>query len=164
MNMPRTARTVSGDFEITVKVADSAPADPNADRDEPEAYTRAGLLVYSGGFGLELCLVQSHRGTELTRAVWSEAWIGGCGEGKLWKNARDGKSTWLRVTRRGKDVTVSYSFDGQKWADPENPRSVGKLAFPDEVTVGVFLAHSTYQTLGASFDGFTIEKPKEKKE
>jgi regulation of enolase protein 1 (concanavalin A-like superfamily) len=162
--MPQTRRTVSGDFEITVKVTDSAPADPNAEHDERETYTRAGLLVQSGGHGLELCLVQSHSGVELKREIWSEVWIGGCGENHLWENAEDGKSTWLRVTRKGKDVTVSYSFDGQNWSKPENPRRVGALAFPEEVTVGVFLAHSTHQTLDATFDTFTVEKPKEKTE
>jgi hypothetical protein len=144
-------------------VTDSAPPDPNAERDEREAHTRAGLLVHSGGFGLELCLVQRHVGTDLRREIWSEAWIGGCGEDHLWENARDGKSTWLRVTRRGKDVTVSHSFDGQKWSEPETPRRAGKLVFPDEVTVGVFLAHSTHQTLDATFDTLTIEKPKSEK-
>ena len=36
------------------------------------------------------------------------------------------------------------------------------MAFPEEVNVGVFFSHSTYQVLEASFDGFTVEKLKPK--
>jgi len=82
------------------------------------------------------------------------------GAGPL-KNVEDGKSTWLRVTRKEEAVSVSYSFDAST-GPSRTPRP--DLDFPDEVTVGVFFAHSTYQTLSATFDGFTVEKPSGERE
>jgi regulation of enolase protein 1 (concanavalin A-like superfamily) len=99
---------------------------------------------------------------ELTRCVWVDTWFPRGGAGNSLKAAEAGKSTYLRVVRKEKVVTVSYSFDGSEWSTPFTPRQA--LDFPDEVTVGAFFAHSTYQVVEATFDGLTVEKPKEKKE
>jgi len=69
-----------------------------------------------------------------------------------------GKSVYLRITRKDKTITISHSFDNKEWSAPRVPRQ--NLDFPDEVAVGVFFAHSTYQIADAIFDGLTIEKPK----
>jgi hypothetical protein len=167
MNMPRATRTARGDFEITVKVTDSALPGRAAKHEDAWPGTRAGLFVQGGGYGVEFHLFQYYskfngvQQEEPTRCVWVDTWFPGGGAGSQLKNAEDGKSTWLRVTRKDKAVAVSYSFDGKEWSVPHTPRK--ELDFPEEVTVGVFLAHSTYQTLGATFDTFTIEKPKNEK-
>jgi regulation of enolase protein 1 (concanavalin A-like superfamily) len=79
------------------------------------------------------------------------------------KTAEDGKSTYLRLIRKGKELTMSCSFDGEKWTTPTNPFRNIDMSIPDEVTVGVFLSHSTYQFAHATFDGFTITRPKDEK-
>ncbi len=99
-------------------------------------------------------------GEEPARVVFIDTWFPRGGAGNSLKAAESGKSTHLRVTRKEKVVTVSYSFDGKEWSEPYTPRQ--GLDFPDEVTVGAFFSHSTYQVLDASFDGFTIDKPKAK--
>ena len=164
--MPRATRTALGDFEATVTVTDAAL--PGKDAKHTDAYpnTRAGLFVEGGGYAVELHLYQHYpkfNGVvkeEPQRSVWVDAWFLGGGTGNQLKTAEAGKSTYLRLARTDKTLTVSYSFDGKEWSAPYTPRK--EMDFPDEVTVGVFLSHSTYQTLDATFDAFTVEKPKEK--
>ncbi len=166
LTMPRVTRTVVGDFEATVTVADAAL--PGKDAKHADAYpnTRAGLFIEGGGYAVELHLYQYHSkfngvvADKPTRCVWVDTWFPGGGSGSMLKAAEAGKSTYLRIARKDKTVTVSHSFDGKEWSAPYNPRQ--SLDFPTDVTVGVFLSHSTYQTLDATFDAFTVEKPKEK--
>jgi hypothetical protein len=166
ITMPRVSRTVSGDFELTVKVLDAALPGKDAKHTHTWPATRAGLFVEGDGYGLEFHLhqyfpkVNGETKAEPTRCIWVDSWFPRGGAGSSLKQAESGKSTYLRVTRKGKTVTVSYSFDGKDWSAPYSPRQ--ELAFPDEVTVGVFFAHTTYQVLEATFDGLTVEKPKEK--
>jgi len=161
ITMPRATRSVSGDFEATVVVTDAAPPDKNAKHENSFPDTRAGLMLEGGGYAIEFHLrqyyskVQGAQKDELTRCVWLDTWFPRGGTGSSLKTAEAGKSTHLRVTRKGKGVSVSYSFDGKEWSAPHAPRQ--ELDFPGEVTVGVFLAHSTYQTLAATFDRFAVE-------
>jgi hypothetical protein len=167
VTMPRVNRTASGDFAMTVKVSDSALPNKNAKHSDSWPNTRAGLFIEGGGYGVELHLYQyfpKNNGVpveEAARCVWVDTWFPQGGAGSMLKNAEPGKSTYLRIIRKEKVVTVSYSFDGEEWSTPYNPRQT--LDFPDEVTVGAFFSHSTYQLLDATFDGFTIEKGQAKK-
>lgn len=167
MNMPRAARTVTGDFELTVTVLDADLPNKNAKHEDAWPGTRAGLFVQGGGYGVEFHLYQYYpkfQGAEQkepTRCVWVDTWFPAGGAGNSLKAAEAGKSTHLRVTRKEKAVSVSYSFDGKEWSAPYTPRK--DLDFPDEVTVGVFFAHSTYQALAATFDRFTVEPLNPKK-
>ena len=164
---PRATRTVTGDFVMTVTVVDAALPHPNAATDSRERHTRAGLFVAGGGYHVQFHLYQAYHENngvvqkESQRCVWVDAWFPGGGSGSMLKATEDGKSTHLRVARKDKVVTVSYSFDGKEWSAPYTERK--EMDFPDEVTVGVFLSHSTHQTLDATFDAFTVEKPKDEK-
>ena len=161
---PCATRTVTGDFVMTVTVIDAALPNPAARSDTRERHTHAGLFVAGGGFRLQNHLYQAYHEDKGVvqktpqQCVWVDAWFPGGGSGSMLKETQAGKSTHLRVTRKGKAVTVSYSFDGKEWSEPYTERK--EMEFPDEVTVGVFLSHSTYQTLDATFDAFTVEKPK----
>ncbi len=164
-NVPRATRTVSGDFEATIKILDTTL--PNKDAKHTDAYpaTRTGLFVEGGGYAVEFHLYQyfskingAVQQEEPTRCVWVDTWFPRGGAGNSLKAAEAGKSTHLRLIRKDKVVSVSYCFDGKDWSAPFAPRQA--LDFPDEVTVGVFLGHSTYQTVTATFDKFTIEQPK----
>ena len=72
----------------------------------------------------------------------------------------NGKSTYLRLIRKDKEISMSHSADGKKWSAPSNPFKNIDMAFPDEVAVGVFFSHSTHQFAHATFDGFAVAKPK----
>ncbi|MBP3958932.1 hypothetical protein J8F10_27120 [Gemmata sp. G18] len=164
-NMPRATRPVTGDFEVTVKLGDAAPPNPKNRHEDSWPGSRAGLLVSGGGYGIEFHLYQYHQKRNgdvldtLDRVVWVDTWFPGGGAGSSLVQVPVGKSTHLRITRKDKTVSVSHSFDGKEWSAPHTPRQ--DLAFPDEVAVGVFYAHSTYQIAAATFDELTITKPKE---
>lgn len=167
LNMPRATRIVKGEFEATVAVIDAAlPAAKNKHEDVWPG-TGAGVFVKGGDYGVEFHFYQyfsKFNGVlreEPTRCVWVDTWFPGGGAGNSLKMVGAGKSPHLRITRKGKDIAVSHSLDGKEWSQPYAPRQ--DLAFPDEVTVGVFLVHSTYQFAHATFDGFTVTKPKEEK-
>ena len=168
MNMPRTARAVTGDFEATVTVTDAAAPNPKNKHEDAWPGTRAGLTVAGGGYCVELHLYQFHQKLngavqdDLKRVVWIDTWFPGGGAGSTLAQVPAGKSTHLRVTRKDKTVSVSYSFDGKQWSAPYTPRQ--GLDFSDEVTVGVFFAHSTHQIAAATFEALSVEKPKEQKE
>jgi hypothetical protein len=165
--VPRATRTVSGDFEATVKLLDASPANKDAKHSDAWPGTRAGLFISGGGFAIELHLYQYHSKVngvvreEPTRTVWVDTWFPRGGQGSSLKTVAAGKSVYLRITRKGQDVTVSHSLDGKEWSKPFAPRK--ELDFPAEVTVGVYLAQSTHQFAHATFEGLTVEKLEEKK-
>ena len=155
--IPHTTRTVTGDFEATVRVADASAPNDSAERDDP--VTRAGLFLFSGGEAVEVTLSQSGH-PDAKREVQLITWGGPCAIRRLLTDAEAGKSTYLRLTRKNDSFSVAYSFDGQKWSEPEDVKPFG-FSIPDEVTVGVLFAHNMRQ-IGASatFDNFTVVKPK----
>ncbi len=170
MDMPRTTRVVRGDFEATVAVSDATPPNPKNKYEDSWPGTRAGLFVSGEGYCVELHLYQYHQmkanrelADDLTRTVWVDTWFLGGGAGRSQKPVPAGKSAHLRITRKDKVVTVSHSFDGKGWAAAYTPAAAipGQvMEFPDEVTVGVFFAHSTHQIAAATFDALVIAKPK----
>jgi hypothetical protein len=156
--IPHITRAVAGDFEATVRVVDaSAPNNNVGHRDAPE--TRAGIFLFAGGEAVEVTLSQSGH-PDAKREVRLIKWGGPCALRKLLADAESGKSIYLRLTRKDESFTVAYSFDGQKWSEPEDVKPFG-FRIPAEVTVGVLVAHNTRQ-IGASatFDNFTVTKPK----
>jgi hypothetical protein len=118
-----------------------------------------------GGYGIEWHLSQHYlkpngvMEEQPTRCVWVDSWFPGGGAGNSLSQVEPNKPSYLRLARKDKEVSVSYSFDGKEWSVPYAHR---KYEFPDEVTVGVFLAHSTHQVADATFADFTIEKPAKK--
>jgi hypothetical protein len=170
VSAPRTARTISGDFEITVRVVDAMPPGKDAKHDNGSAETHAGLYIQGSGMSLRYNLCQSYQQFKGAGNQNMQRWLRieanyprGGASGSI-KTAEDGKSTYLRLIRKGKDLTMSYSFDGEKWSAPNNPFQNIDMGIPDLLTVGVFMSHTTYQFSHATFDGFTIEKPKDDKQ
>lgn len=168
LDVPRTARAVTGDFEITVRVLDAAAPLKEAKYDSGSADAHAGLYVRGGASSLRYSLCQSYQKfngarPDLQRALRIEATYPRGGASGQMNSAPDGKSTCLRLTRKGDAITMSHSFDGEKWSAPNNPFRNIDMSIPDEVTVGVFLSHTTYQFAHATFDGFAVTKPKDAK-
>ena len=160
--IPRVGKKVTGDFEVTVKVADATPPAREAKHNESWPWTRAGLYVVGGGYSVEFHLSQYYTKTneKLTRCPWVDTWHPRGGSGSQNGHVEPGKSLYLKLVRKGNAVTVCHSTDGEKWSNPFNPRQT--VEFPDEVTVGVFVAHGTYQPVEATFDGLAIKPLNEK--
>ena len=164
--VPRVTRTVSGDFQMTVKVLNSSAPSKDVKHEEGWACTRAGLFVSGDGFAVEIHAFQYFSAVNgvlpenPNRTVWVDTWYPRGGSGSGLKATEAGKSIYLRLIRKDNVVSALYSFDGKEWSRPFTPRQ--KLDFPDGVTVGVFLTHSTHQVVDATFDGFSVEKLKPK--
>ena len=127
--------------------------------------TCAGLYIQGGESNFRYHLSQAYQKVngelrpELRRWLQIQANYPRGGASGSMKQAEDGKSAYLRLTRKDGAVAMSYSFDGETWSAPNNPFRNIDMGIPDEVTVGVFVSHSTCQFAHATFDGFTVGKP-----
>jgi hypothetical protein len=125
--------------------------------------TRAGLFISGGGYATELHLKQYYSkingviSEDLVRTVWVDSWYPGGGMGSSMARIEPNKSVYLRIVRKGNAVSVSSSPDGKDWTTPRVPKQ--DMAFPAEVTVGVFVNHSTHQFGEATFAEFTVGIP-----
>lgn len=163
--MPHTLRTVTGNFEVTVRILQSDAPDPKAKVDPGTGGTYlsfTGLFVEGGDYNLSVALMQSYHtqkgivDKEPTRRIRADA---GFTDGSIvcfLKPIEEGKSPEFRITRNGNKVSTSYRFGAGQWSEPHTPRV--KQDFPNEVTIGVYLFHSTYQIMQATFDKLTVEK------
>ena len=168
--VPRTSRPVKGDFEITVRLLGAAPPQKDAKVDHGAPTTCAGLYIRGANTTLRYHLTQTYDlfaggavGTDLRQWLGIEANYPNGGASGMMGAVEDGKLPYLRLIRRDKVLTMSHSLDGEKWSEPNNPFANIDMSIPDELTVGVFVGHSTYQFGHATFDKFTIEKPKSDK-
>jgi hypothetical protein len=166
--IPRVSRTVTGDFEATVKVMDAAFPNAKGKYEAGGPDLRAGLFVEGGFKFLDIELFQYYGNNngvlweKPNRVVWFNVRGGGKGEGRHVQHAEPNKPLYLRITRKGKVVTMAHCFDGKEWGVSDVPLAYQPLELPDEVTVGVFLAHSTHQIADATFSDFTLEQPNKK--
>ncbi|MBM3982049.1 MAG: DUF1349 domain-containing protein [Planctomycetes bacterium] len=162
--MPHTLRSVTGDFELTVRVLEAPALDPKAkiDRAPGSHFATAGLFVIGGDYRLQVDYWQSYStrngvvDKDPARRVWIDAMFTTGSIVSLLAPVEDGTPE-LRITRTGKTVSAAYRFGGGKWSAPHTPRVA--LEFPETVAVGVSMTHSTYQSLHATFDRFTVEQP-----
>ncbi len=165
-SVPRTKHTVSGDFEVTVCVLDASAPNKDAKADAGAAETNAGLYIQGDASIFRYSLGQSYQrfpgaaNQNLQRQLRIEAAYPRGGAGGSSGVPENGKSTYLRLIRKDKEISMSHSADGKKWSAPSNPFKNIDMAFPDEVAVGVFFSHSTHQFAHATFDGFAVAKPK----
>ncbi|MFM8274313.1 MAG: hypothetical protein ACKODX_18555 [Gemmata sp.] len=163
---PRTRHALTGDFEVTVRVLDLTSPHKDAKNDPGMADVSAGLYVHGGTSVLRYSLSQSYQrfpgaaNQNLQRSFRIEASYPRGGASGSMGAPEEGKSTYLRLIRKGKDLTMSHSADGEKWSAPNNPFKNIDMGFPDEVSVGIYLSHSTHQFAHATFDRFGIVVPK----
>jgi hypothetical protein len=162
--MPRVTNAVSGDFEVTVTVKAAATPNPDVEREDSWPWTRAGLFISGGGHAIEFHFSQFYTkfdgklSQQLTRCVWIEGWFPeGSGGGSEQDQVAANKPVHLRITRKEKVITTSYSFDGKKWFSARTPAASADL--PDKVTVGLFVSHTTQQIVDATFTDFKLGKP-----
>ncbi len=163
--IPRTVQTVRGDFEVTVRIVDALPPLQEGRSDSHSLETNAGLYIQGQGssFRFQLRQAYPHINNPAPRTLQRTLTINanyprGAASGSI-KQAEDGKSVYLRIIRKDGAVTIAYSFDGEKWSTPTNPFRNVDMAIPDEVAVGIFFSHSTYQFAHATFDHFTLTTP-----
>jgi hypothetical protein len=158
---PRVSRTVNGDFEATVRVIAAATPNPTVKYVQGSPATRAGLFVAGGNQFAELELLQYYTvsGGVMTenpfRVVWVNTKSKTSNGGHHITHIDPTKPLYLRITRKEKVVSDYYSIDGKTWTPTKWRR---EIELPNEVTVGIYFAHTTHQIADATFSEYTISK------
>jgi hypothetical protein len=163
---PRFWKEVTGDFAATVRVkltmSDKVGKPPRF-LGFPEVM--AGLGVESsadGPVGGQVVAMVKYKFREKNQFGGDNTWDGDRDFGGITQGlqGKTDDARYVRLTRRGVDVTYSKSEDGQKWEEWYT-RSAGKL--PDIVRVGPLAHHTTDSEFSATFDQYEI-KPLKKDE
>ncbi len=146
---PRTARAVSGDFEFTVSVTVTTPADVPVD-------AWAGVYVgfdEKGHFDYMRWLDSTRKPGN--RGVWSQLVGGGKGQANVVGHAeKDVPTATFRVVRRGDELSAHTKYPGGDWEQPVK----ATVALPKEVVVGVYVG-GRKGPLTAEYEDFTVTKP-----
>jgi regulation of enolase protein 1 (concanavalin A-like superfamily) len=66
-----------------------------------------------------------------------------------------GRSTWLKLERRGDNVTAFYSHDGQEWTTAQEI----VVEFPQRMLAGVAAVNTSKKPFAVEFDEFRVTSP-----
>lgn len=166
---PRTARTVSGDFDAQVKLVRMTVPDADAPKSGELCVTcglyaagegrmtRKGQTPYAWtGWRHQAAHTDPRRQPSFGRIFWFDTTELGLGGG----DATGSDGVWVRLSRRGTKWTCGRSADGARWEKPLTQ----EWDLPDDtgdVVVGVFVAHEVDQNCEAEFAAFQVSKPTE---
>lgn len=162
---PLTAKTVTGDFEVTVRVTHLPPKDGDrADGAKQKATVSAGIaLVADGDPKTSVTFVHKHTRNGDTWAsgltLQSIHANGSSGSGRGGATLED-KPLYLRLTRRGETVTTETSGDGKKWTQFVKHKA-DRLG--ETVVVGPVAFRNTAGEYEAMFDQYEVKPLEEKK-
>jgi regulation of enolase protein 1 (concanavalin A-like superfamily) len=160
LSAPRILQSVDGDFAVEVKVTSDFEPGRESVAGNTRPFNSAGLLVWQDEknyIRLErnrywvieandyVCyppLVEHYR-----NGVYQES-----NPQPEWASFFEGKSTWLRLERKGKVVTASYSHDGKKWTQAKQL----KTDLAKQLQVGVVVVNTSAKELAVDFEGLKI--------
>lgn len=157
----RLSRTVSGDFDVRVKLAflDAPPRSFGPSKGQLK--TEAGLIAGADGHFLSVYRYRQYHLDNgkpqegLDEAVWVDQNRPDGGTGSRLADGPDG-AVWLGLVRKAGVVSVLWSPDGKEWAEPW-PADEVKL--PDRLTLSLIVATGTDQECEARFDGYKLTVP-----
>jgi regulation of enolase protein 1 (concanavalin A-like superfamily) len=162
-NAPRILQDVDGDFTAQVKVSGTFEPGPAGTVPGAHPFNGAGLLLWDN----------NENYVRLERNVWTES------EGEhasylplfeYWKNDKDltlgahsstplftGPCTYLRITRRGNQLSAAFSNDGVEWTEANSIA----VEFPQKIKVGVDAINTSKRPLTVEFSELklTANKP-----
>ncbi len=161
--LPTIGRTISGDFVLTVRAVHPPEGTALSTSDSADTIVGAGIVLRGEGRpestaamvvlhtlkdgkwdnGMRL---SAHGVKEDGRVKWSRS--------GFIRGGRPDEPTFLRLTRRGDQVTTESSVDGKEWK--EHKRGVLD-GLNEAVTVGLVAFHTTDQASTATFDQFSLE-------
>ncbi|MEK7728317.1 MAG: DUF1349 domain-containing protein [candidate division KSB1 bacterium] len=161
INAPLVLQNVAGDFEVQVRVSGAFQPGKETTAPKSHAFNGAGLLLWQ----------DEKNYLRLERNVW----IGDDGKltcfPPLLEQCQDGqyailngasttdpffqgRSTWLRLARRGEKIFASLSHDGKKWMRVNE----FDFALARDLRVGVAAINTSDEPFAVKFDEFKIEK------
>jgi hypothetical protein len=162
MNAPRLLRAVEGDFRAEVRVSGSF-APPQGAR----THTSGGLLVEAGDERGSLLRVECGAENERVdggpftglqffdrKTTWEENIAGPGSEG--WHLPKRPKAAFLRLERRGDEVTGAASADGKRWGPVGHGDKAVRVRLPKKVRVGLFAASTSAAPVKVAFDQFKL--------
>jgi regulation of enolase protein 1 (concanavalin A-like superfamily) len=142
LDAPRLLRDVSGDFVVQVRVALRSPA--------RKGYCAASILLTDGAtiFWVEL----------RNDGCYSVSWglISEMARGYCSSNLPPGVPIYLRLERRGGDLTSKVSSDGKAWSQEHK---WARFNFGRKLKVGVMAETFADGTFQAVFDEFSLSRP-----
>lgn len=157
-NAPRVVQAVKGDFVAQVKVtADWSVGTP---LDNGRFSHAAGLLVWESDdhyLRHERNQFQSLKRPGVT-AYWTPPLYDRAGTRvSTWRGGNadvfGGRSTWLRLERKGPTITASMSRNGRAWEQTD----VLQTTFPDQVYVGVLAHQASASEFICEFEDFQLQ-------
>jgi len=158
VNAPRVVQRVTGDFTAQVKVTgDFKPGLQSTGIGTP--FNGAGLLLWGNSqnfFRVERNAFRSGDALYCYPPLiehWREGEYAGANSDPVKADFFKGRSTWFRLTRRGKQAAVSMSHDGKEWIDIKTV----EVEFPEKLSVGLAAVNSSNAPFTAEFEDFEIK-------
>jgi len=152
---PRVVRKVSGDFTAQVKVT----SDLN-----PTRFFGAGILLWDNNE----CYLRVERDAFINGETvncypplieyWKDKKYSGFNDDVIEAKYFVGRSTWFRVERRERNITVSISHDGVVWIEVKTV----EVNMSQELMVGVAAVSVSKTPFTAVFEDLTIKEAKPK--
>jgi regulation of enolase protein 1 (concanavalin A-like superfamily) len=156
-NAPRAVREVDGEFLAQVKVLGSF--DPGPVRTGPKSvpYNGGGLLLwFDEGSYIRLERAAMYRNNRVVGFLAFESRDHGTRTGVHNKGGLDPhRDLWLRLGRRGGEISGSMSLDGKSW-DRLEPFDVD---WPSRLLVGVDAVNSCGDPMTVRFEHYQLTKP-----
>jgi len=158
-NAPRTEQKVSGDFTLTVQLAQTLPA---ADKANAGTFAGAGVYVLGGSACGTISLhhtagADGAAGTSQFRLMGKTTNSSTSGGRNMAKGETD-KPITLRLVREGNRIQSSYNTDGKTWKTLWTYEG----EFANDVTVGVYAENTGAKGYKAVFDGLKIDTGEKK--
>lgn len=152
-NAPRVLRPVTGDFVARVRVAIAFDTDAGPADDEVPPVAGGGLLVTLGDTGV---FEFRHLHERIGNTPWRtsaevDARFPGFEAGTTKPRPLVGGATYLRLTRRGKNLRTEWSDDNKTWSEVSTDLPLG-----DTISVGPYVIQNTDQPLTVTFDRYEI--------
>lgn len=158
LNAPRVLQKATGDFSVQVKVTADFKPGGGSTFVGGRPFNGAGLLLWAGEKNfLRLERNAYWAGERLICygpliEYWREGEFAGGNRDPVAADYFQGRSTWLRLARKGSDVSLSISHDGEEWNEV---RSVA-VEMPREVFVGVAAINQADEPFKVEFADFKL--------
>lgn len=159
-NAPRVLQEVEGDFTATVKVTGEFKPGEKATKPRGYPFNGAGLLIWKDAKNcvrLERNIWwMPDRGKHACYPPLLEYYKDGAYQNTNPPGTTDeffkGRSTYLRLERKGDKVAASYSHDGKEWTAVKEVT----VNLPKKVQVGVAAVNSSDKPFTVEFEDFKV--------
>ena len=154
-NAPRVVRAIDGDFVATVRVAGSFKPGPVRTGPKSVPFNGAGLVVWldSGNY-IRLERGAMYRSNRVVGLAVFESREQGSRAAVHNKGGLDpGQDLWLRLERRGKSLSGSFSSDGKAWDELEPM----ELDWPSRLHVGLDAINSCGDPMSVRFFDYSLD-------